>query len=216
MRSYTRLPLFGLLLLSCAAPAQSPAPAQPALITQFQKLEDSWSIALAHRDQYALENLLSPNFIDVSAAAQVSTRNQSIVDALGGQPEPVLSVEQKVVNVRTFGDVAVVEGTYMLRLKEAPRTRDERGVFTHVWEKGRGNWSCVSAQRTAVVDELEGGRKAAGGSSSGKASGAALPFHIPLVYKGADAKTPAPAAPAPPGTIPPASQDNPAGAVPPQ
>ncbi len=214
MRFLTRLFLFGLFLLGRAAFAQTPAPAQPPLITQFQKLEDNWSIALAHRDQFALENLLAPNFIDVSAAAHVNTRDQAIVDALGGQPEPVLSVEQKVVNVRSFGEVAVVEGTYMLRLKEAPRIRDERGVFTHVWQKGRGTWSCVSAQRTAVVDQLEGGRKGSTVDPEKKSS-AALPFHIPLVYKGADSKAPTPP-PGAPGTIPPASQDNPSGSAPPR
>ena len=182
--------------------AQVPA-VQPAAIQQFQKLEDGWSIAAVNKDQYALENLLAPTFIDVSAAAQVKTRNQSIVDALGGVPEPLLSMEQKVVNVRTVGDVSIVEGTYVLRLKEDRQTRDERGVFTHVWQKGRLSWSCVSAQRTAVVDQLESGRGRARTSAAApagtpttaatvpedKKSNAALPFHIPLIYKGADAKT---------------------------
>ena len=168
------------------APAQA-SPVQPALIQQFQKLEDNWSIALANKDQYALENLLAPSFLDISAAAHINTRNQFIVDTLGGLPEPLLSVEQKVVNVRTLGDAAVIEGTYLLRLKEAARTRDERGVFTHVWEKNRAGWSCISAQRTAVVDELEGG-KGKTSASSEKKSSAALPFHIPLIYQGAQAK----------------------------
>ena len=194
------------------AQVQAQAPAvQPAAIQQFQKLEDGWSIAAVNKDQYALENLLAPTFIDVSAAAQVKTRNQSIVDALGGVPEPLLSMEQKVVNVRTVGDVSIVEGTYVLRLKEDRQTRDERGVFTHVWQKGRLSWSCVSAQRTAVVDQLERGRgrtttaaapAAETGTPAGSAavpedrkSNAALPFHIPLLYKGADAKTKLPPQP---------------------
>ena len=196
------------------AQVRAQTPVQPAAVQQFQKLEDGWSIAAVNKDQYALENLLAPTFIDISAAAQVKTRNQSIVDALGGVPEPLLSMEQKVVNVRTVGDVAIVEGTYVLRLKEDRRTRDERGVFTHVWQKGRLSWNCVSAQRTAVVDQLEGGRGrtpaatgvAGAGTAPGPAAGAAavpeekksnaaLPFHIPLIYKGADAKTKLPPQP---------------------
>ena len=160
---------------------------------QFQKIEDALSVALVQKDQYALENLLQPTFIDISAAAAVKTRNQSIADTLAGLPEPLLSVEQKVVNVRVVSDVAVVEGTYVLRLKEDQRTRDERGIFTHVYQRSRNSWSCVSAQRTAVVDELEGGKgKASAGSATEKKSNAALPFHIPLLYKGAEAKTPVP------------------------
>ena len=191
---------------------------QPALITQFQQLEDQWSIALAHRDQYVLENLMAPSFTDISAEAAVNTRNQLIVDTLAGLPQPLLSVEQKVVSVRVVSDVAIVEGTYMLRLKEDQKTRDERGIFTHVYQRARNNWSCVSAQRTAVVDQLEGSKgrttasakPVAAGGSAGQGSGAApekksnaaLPFHIPLLYKGKESSAPdgasqAPAQPAP-------------------
>ena len=200
---------FGFLgaVLAAGAPVRAQAPPQqPAVIQQFQKLEDGWSIAAVNKDQYALENLLSPTFLDISAAAQVTTRNQSIVNALGGVPEPLLSMEQKVVNVRTVGDVAIVEGTYVLRLKEDRKTRDERGVFTHVWQKGRLSWNCISAQRTAVVDQLEGARArtttAAAASAPASAavpeekkSNAALPFHVPLLYKGADSKTKLPPQP---------------------
>ncbi len=197
--------------------AAQPA-AQPAAVEQFQHLEDSWSIALVNKDQYALENLLAPTFVDISAAAAVNTRNQSIADTLAGLPKPLLSVEQKVVNVRVVSDVAIVEGTYVMRLRDNERTRDQRGIFTHVYQRSRNSWSCVSAQQTAVVDQLESGKgrasaapSRASGSSAGdpaaKKSSAALPFHIPLLYKGPESKTsePAPASnpPQQPSTPPP-------------
>ncbi len=192
----------GCSLIALVPPAtaqieQRQTQAKPPLILEFQKLEDSWSVALVGKDQYALENLLAPTFIDVSAKAAITTRNQSIADTLSGLPQRLLSVEQKVVTVRVISDVAVVEGTYMLQLKEAQRTRDERGVFTHVYQRTHNSWSCVSAQRTALVDQLEGSRAAASGESSGVAAGAsekksnaALPFHIPLLHKGLESKAP--------------------------
>ncbi len=178
--------------------AADTAQAQPAAIQQFQHLEDTWSIALVNKDQYTLENLLSPTFVDISAAAAVNTRNQSIADTLAGLPKPLLSVEQKVVNVRVVSDVAIVEGTYVMRLRDSERTRDQRGIFTHVYQRSRNSWSCVSAQQTAVVDQMEGkGRASSTGGAPGETSGtpaakkssAALPFHIPLLYKGSEAKT---------------------------
>ena len=198
------------LLTPALARAQQ-AVTQPAAVTQFQKLEDSWSVALAGRDQYALENLMQPTFIDISAAGVVQTRNQSIADTITGLPQPLVSVEQKVVNVRVVSDVAVVEGTYKLEWKQGEHTRDERGIYTHVWERSHNAWSCVSAQRTAVVDQVEGGKGKAGGATAASAgegatagtsaaaepaakkSSASLPFHIPLLHKGADASQPAPA-----------------------
>ncbi len=75
---------FSASLLCCAAAAQNPAsdPAAGAVppagklgvtetvspeIVQFQKIEDSWSDAVNRHDQYGLELVLSPLFVDVSA-----------------------------------------------------------------------------------------------------------------------------------------------------
>ena len=70
-----------IFLTCCAVTAQNPssdpvtAPAQPGAaaakspeILQFQKLEDAWSSAVNQRNQYTLENVLSPQFVSVSAA----------------------------------------------------------------------------------------------------------------------------------------------------
>lgn len=70
---------FSVVLLSCTAVAQVPAPAPPPVqmpvtttsspeIKQFQKLEDSWDDAINRRDQYGLELVLSPLFLDVAAS----------------------------------------------------------------------------------------------------------------------------------------------------
>ncbi len=187
--------LAGMMGLGAVAQAQS-APGQGSTVAQFQGLEDKWSVALAQKDQFALENLLLPSMVNISAGAQIDTRNQLIANTLAGLPEPLVSVEQKVVNVRVVSDVAIVEGTYVLRLKEDNRVRDERGVFTHVWQRARNTWGCVSAQRTSVVDQIESSRRGAeraGAADAGaqKNSDAEAPFHIPLLYKGAKTKTPA-------------------------
>ena len=191
----------GIMALGAGAAQAQSAPGQPTAVVQFQGLEDKWSVALAQKDQFALENLLLPGMVNISAGAEISTRNQLIANTLAGLPEPLVSVEQKVVNVRVVSDVAVVEGTYVLRLKEGDRVRDERGVFTHVWERARNTWGCVSAQRTAVVDQVEGRgatRASARDTQGQKKSSAEAPFHIPLIYKGAQKAPESAAAGSPP------------------
>jgi len=94
---------FSALLLSCCvAIAQTPAvdpanasssvPSQPAVtssgspeITQFQKIEDSWADSVNRRDQYALELVLSPLFVDVAASGDITTRNQQLVQVMTGE-----------------------------------------------------------------------------------------------------------------------------------
>jgi hypothetical protein len=183
--------LFGSLAV---AEQQSAQPQQPPEIVQFQKLEDQWSDAVAKRDQYALELLMSPVLVNISATGEVTTRNQQIAQLYEKGGPQLASMEQRVVNVRTFEDTAVVDGTYIIKWKINGQVQEERGIFTHVFQHARGSWVCVHAQRTAVVEKVDQKQKTAS-----KKSNAELPFHIPLIHEGAQSKQPPPA----PGADPP-------------
>ena len=84
------------LVLSAASVGQSPAQATPPAPTsatsaaspelrEFQKIEDSWSVAINDRDQYGLELVLSPLFVDVSASGDITTRNQQVAQVINGE-----------------------------------------------------------------------------------------------------------------------------------
>jgi ketosteroid isomerase-like protein len=184
-----------LLLCSCVvlaqAPAQAPAPDAAApvpvrtasstatsdvgpQVKEFQKLEDSWSEAINSRDQYSLELVLSPLFVDVSASGDITTRNQQLAQLITGE-DKTMHLEQRVITVRLLGDTAVANGTYILHHKATSGQVDERGVFTHVFERLRGGWVCVNSQRTLLREDTPGKKK--------KASEAEMPFHIPLFSK---------------------------------
>jgi ketosteroid isomerase-like protein len=176
---------FSVVLLSFSALAQTgdSAPATvPASVTstastevtQFQKIEDNWSNAINMRDQYGLELVLSPLFVDVSAGGDITTRNQQLADLIGTE-DKTLHLEQRVVTVRMLGDIAVANGTYMLHHKAASGQVDEKGVFTHVFERVRSGWLCINSQRTSL--------RADSSSKAKKQSAAELPFHIPLFSK---------------------------------
>jgi len=174
---------FAFLLLSSISVAQSPASAPVAVtsadsteVQQFQKIEDAWDNAINQRDQYALELVLSPLFVDVSAGGDITTRNQQLALLITGD-DKTLHLVQKVITVRMMGDIAVANGTYILHRKPggiAPA--EEKGVFTHVFERTRGGWMCINSQRTRLPEEPSGKSK--------KQSGAEMPFHIPLFTKG--------------------------------
>jgi len=180
--------LSALLLLCCVAFAQSPAapasiPAQPAVtaaqspeITQFQKIEDSWADAVNRHDQYGLELVLSPLFVDVAASGDITTRNQQLVQVMTGE-DKTLYLTQKVITVRMLGDIAVANGTYSLHHKVNSAQVDEKGVFTHVFERLRGGWVCVNSQRTALREDSNVKQKK-------QPSTTTEPFHIPLFSRG--------------------------------
>jgi ketosteroid isomerase-like protein len=155
----------------------------------MQAVEDSWDTAVVKHDQFTLENLLSRDFVGIAADGEVTTRNQQIAHMFveGAQP---LSLSQKVVGARVMGDVAVVNGTYVMKWKSETNPVDEKGVFTHVFRKNTaGAWQCINSQRTVVATEEE--RKKAVVKTK---SNAALPLHIPLLYGGPKSTQPAPPA----------------------
>jgi len=175
--------LFALIAISASsqtAPTAS-APAASAVtstaapeLAEFQKIEDNWSNAINTRDQYGMELVLSPLFVDVSADGSVSTRNQQLATLLAGD-DKTLHLDQHVVAVRMLGDIAVANGTYVLRYKGAAGPVEEKGVFTHVFQRVRAGWLCINSQRTVVKTDTK--------SKNKKQSTAEEPFHIPLFSK---------------------------------
>ena len=151
-------------------------------IREFQKIEDSWSAAINLRDQYNLELVLSPLFVDVSATGDITTRNQQLAQLITGE-DKTLHLDQRVITVRMLGDIAVANGTYVLHHKAGSNQVDEKGVFTHVFERARGGWLCINSQRTVLREDSNAKTK--------KPSNAEMPFHIPLFTK-SEKNTPQP------------------------
>jgi ketosteroid isomerase-like protein len=175
------------LLLCCGAFGQDPAPAPLATapgvtstavpeVQEFQKIEDKWTDAVNGRDQYGLELVLSPLYVGISASGDISTRNQQLADVIS-DPDKTLHLDQRVITVRMLGDIAVANGTYVLHHKLGNNEVDEKGVFTHVFERGHNSWVCVNSQRTLLREDGPQGK------GKKKQSQAELPFHIPLFSK---------------------------------
>jgi ketosteroid isomerase-like protein len=187
------LSFVSIALLCCTAAAQTPTsdPAATAVppadkpgvmetvspeILQFQKIEDSWSDAVNRRDQYALELVLSPLFVDVSASGDVTTRNQQVAQVLSVD-DKALYLTQKVVTVRMLGDIAVANGTYTLHHKTTSGLVDEKGVFTQVFERVHGGWLCINSQRTVLRQDS---------STKKRESSPETPFHLPNPFSRGD------------------------------
>jgi ketosteroid isomerase-like protein len=175
------------LLFCCAAIAQNPTAAavagsaQPNVtsaaspeIREFQKIEDAWSDAVNLRDQYGLELVLSPLFVDVSANGDITTRNQQVAMVITGE-DKTIHLEQRVITVRMLGDIAVANGTYALHHKVGSSQADEKGIFTHVFERVHGGWLCINSQRTVLRTDSNAKTK--------KQSNAEMPFHVPLLSR---------------------------------
>ena len=134
--------LFCFFAVASSAFSQQPATAIPTTpappsndMKMMQRIEAQWDDALAKKDQYALELVLSPQFIDISSTGEVTTRNQQIARLFLKEGSTIPKLEQKVVTVRMFGDISLVNGTYSLQKKKAAR-----------W------WKSVACSRTSTSE----------------------------------------------------------------
>jgi ketosteroid isomerase-like protein len=145
-------------------------------VQEFQKIEDKWDDAVNTRDQYSLELVLSPVFVGIAANGDITTRNQQLAGVIS-EPDKTMHLEQRVITVRMLGDTAVANGTYVLHHKVSSNEVDEKGVFTHVFQRLRTSWVCVNSQQTVLRADGPPGK------GKKKSSESDLPFHIPLFSK---------------------------------
>jgi hypothetical protein len=113
-------------------------------------------------------------FVDVAATGDITTRNQQVATLITGE-DKTIHLDQRVITVRMLGDIAVANGTYTLHHKVNSAEANEKGIFTHVFERVHGGWLCINSQRTTLREESNAKQK--------KQSNAELPFHIPLFQK---------------------------------
>ncbi len=170
---------------------------ESADVAKIRVIETNWAEALVKKDQYALDLSLSPTFVDISATGEVTTKNQQIA-RLFSPTYGVLGYNETLTSIRVLGETAIAQGTYTLRRKWGSDVQEERGVFTHVYQRVRDTWQCINAQRT-IVREQVGPPKPA--EKKGE-----LPFHIPFTGgKKQQQDTPAPVTvmPTPAASTPP-------------
>lgn len=140
----------GTLVVPGYAQAQSNSAQQSDGIKTFQAIEDKWSNAVVNPDQYTMDLLLDPSFVDITASGDVETRDEYIAFLFAKGGDQPYSMLQRVTSVREFGDTAVINGTYAIKVSVDGMPRDEQGVFTHVFEKTPAGWRCVNAQQTNI------------------------------------------------------------------
>jgi len=151
-------------------------------VAELQKVADRWDEAVYQHDQYALELVLAPQYIDISDTGEVTNRDQQISEMMM-KDAPHFQLTQKVVSVRMVGDVAVANGTYdrVFQGNKLSRTKSktERGVFSQVYVRARNSWECINSQRTIIQEPVVKGKKKSADESNEKQLNHDLGFHFP-------------------------------------
>jgi ketosteroid isomerase-like protein len=190
------LPVYAQTTQDAAANYAAATPDTPDT-AKIKAIETSWAEALVKKDQYALDLALAPTYVGISATGEVTTKNQQIAH-LFTPNYGVLGYDETITSIRVQGDTAVAQGTYTLRRRWGNDVQEERGIFTHVYQRVRDTWQCINGQMTVVAQKIAPPRAAEKKDSL---------FRNPFAKKKPQGSsvtmvqpTPAPAAPAPAAT----------------
>lgn len=108
-------------------------------------LEQQWLHAIQIRDTAFLNRLLADDFTDISLHGEIRHKH----DVMNSPVAPASSTQQlSDMNVRSYGDVAVVTGLNTVTDKHAGWRVQTR--FTDVFVERGGHWQAVSAQETLL------------------------------------------------------------------
>ncbi len=116
---------------------------------QIKKIERQLAVALAKSDVERLAELIANDWKFVGSDGGIIGRDEMLNTLRSGQLK-FESYELGPMQVRVYGEVAVVIGTGASKGSMAGETFDERDVFTDVFIRKDGKWSCVSTHSSDV------------------------------------------------------------------
>lgn len=134
---------FAVALPGFIVPSLAVAADQGAIEQQVMQLERNWCNAVVKNDAETLSAILSDDLTDVSYKGNVGSKAQDLADA---KTEKTTVCEADMMQVRIYGDVAVVVGRDTV--KSTAFTGQAR--FTDTFVRRDGHWRCVSTQATEI------------------------------------------------------------------
>jgi len=111
------------------------------------ELENKRVEAMINGDVQALEKILADDLIYTHTTARIDTKS-SFIEAISSGRSNYRSIERKDVNVRQFGDSAVVTGHAKFHVGDSKF----EARFIDVYAKRDGVWQMVAWQSTRLPD----------------------------------------------------------------
>jgi len=140
--------LCSLLLTSLAAAAQQPkADSDTAVSQKLQAIEKEWLNAEKNHDAAAFEKIVADDWVAITPDGKRQTKAERGAEIKTAR---TTSATLGNMNVRVFGDAAVVTGTDDEVTVEDGKKSIEHYVWTDVFVKRNGKWLAVASQ-TALI-----------------------------------------------------------------
>ncbi|HET6959665.1 MAG TPA: nuclear transport factor 2 family protein [Vicinamibacterales bacterium] len=119
-------------------------------IQQLKRIQQQLAEAWVARDRDTIERLVAPDWIVTHVAGQRLTRSDVLRDMLESSATRIESMTVDDVDVRLFGDTAVVTGRTHARGVQTGAAFDVTLRFTDVFVRRSDEWQAVASHATLV------------------------------------------------------------------
>jgi len=133
-----------------AKQAKKAAAPTSAVEDQIKKIEKDRAAAVVRGDVAALEKLTTDDYTFINRNGQLAGKAQTM-SALKSGDIKITANEVSDLNVRVYGNTAVVTGRTDTKGTMAGRDISGPLLFTRVYVKKDGRWQSVAFQQTPVV-----------------------------------------------------------------
>ena len=134
---------FSILLLT-AASLGACRPSSQNVEAEIRALDQTQAKAWVARDQAALEQLWSPEFVIHAPSNQILTREETFREMMTPRLEMV-SLERTVERVTQFGDIAISMGVDHYVPKNGPEAGQvHTQPYTNVWRREGNTWRKIA------------------------------------------------------------------------
>jgi ketosteroid isomerase-like protein len=147
------------IVASCTAWAQEKAAKPPphkkaagSIQDEIKKLEEDRNQAILRNDTAALDRMTTDNYTLINQRGELLTKAQ-ILDGFKSAAIKFNSRELSDLNVRVYGNTAVVTGRVTQKATENGKDTSGENRFTRVYVKEKGRWVSTAMQITAVAKQ---------------------------------------------------------------
>lgn len=150
-----------LVLVVCvAATSQTTTKANPIGKAQqeLMQLERDWSAAYLKHDTATVGRILADEYVGIDGRGIITNKAQEIEEAEAPKPgspmPPFVVLDESVTDlkVRVYGNVAVVNGRVVEKIRNKGGEGEIQYRRTTVWVKRQGRWQCVSFHGSRIIE----------------------------------------------------------------
>jgi ketosteroid isomerase-like protein len=150
----TRIGLAVTLLVSGALGCRSAPVALADDASTIRRLEQELNDAAPRADTGVYERLFAEDFVGQWADGTQSGKRETIADLASGH-DTYQQTTLGPLNVRVFGDTAVVDGTFTETSTLGDRSGTGRYNFIDVWVRHNGRWQLVAFKSLRLSEKLD-------------------------------------------------------------